>query len=154
MSLAVQDIEQMKRDFPVSSSSFFQRMMQQTKDMLRDHLSVQMKKERTFTVKRWRLGGGNMQEERNLQERNMREVFKMIKYKKLTGKSKDYSNLDWTEMSNSTSRLSLSKDLEEAKPSLLRRKTFTPKSSSNITTPYTHKKFFEELEAVSKTKEP
>ena len=84
----------------------------------------------------------------------MREVFKMIKYKKMTGKSKDYSNLDWTEMSYSTSRLSLSKDLDEAKPSLLRRKTFQPRGSSNIATPYTHKKFFEELEAVGKTKEP
>lgn len=40
LTLSFQDIDYMKRDFPFSSNTFFQKMMQQTKNLLTEHLDT------------------------------------------------------------------------------------------------------------------
>ena len=53
--LTANDIDFLKRDFPISSTSLFQKMIQQTKDLLKDHLyALQHFKEDKYTIRRFR----------------------------------------------------------------------------------------------------
>ena len=45
------DLDKMKRDFPVSSDSFFQKVMNQTKNLLSDHLyALKTNKEKSYQI--------------------------------------------------------------------------------------------------------
>jgi hypothetical protein len=54
----------MKSDFPLSSNNFFRRMMQQTKDLLNDHLvTLDGKNGQKFQIQRWRSPKKNEKED-------------------------------------------------------------------------------------------
>ena len=53
LSMTANDIEHMKRDFPISTGSFFRKMIEQTKHLLSDHLHTITHKENKFCLERW-----------------------------------------------------------------------------------------------------
>ena len=122
----------MKRDFPISSSSFFQKMMQQTKNLLTDHLMTLQHKDPKFALKRFRSGGKKDQKNmRTLQETNLSQVYHLVKEKQVLGDCNNYSSIDWTEDSHSTinNPKNESKEEEEEKKSKSSPK-LTPKRQS------------------------
>ena len=55
LTLNLNDLDHMKRDFPNSSELFYQKMMQQTKNLLKDHLAtLQSNRTHRYTIKQFR----------------------------------------------------------------------------------------------------
>ena len=75
--LSANDIDHMKMDFPISSQKFFKRILQQTKDLLKDHRYAlqHYRGNSKFSALRFRTRGRSS---RNLSELNMSSVFMMF----------------------------------------------------------------------------
>lgn len=111
--MTANDIEHMKRDFPISTGSFFRKMIEQTKHLLSDHLHTITHKENKFCLERWQSAGEN---HKSITEENVSKVFKMYRIKTMTNHSKQYSSMDWTrEKSESRNEDSKADALEEEK---------------------------------------
>ena len=86
MTLNLTDLDHMKRDFPDSSEQFYQKMMQQTKNLLVDHLAtLQSNRDYRYTIKQFRSPvkgeksavNKEKRDQRPLMEANMSQVAKM-----------------------------------------------------------------------------
>ena len=83
LTLTAQDIDYMKRDFPISSNYFFKRMMQQTKNLLVEHLdSLTNMRSPKYTLAHYASFAKISQKvNKTLGEENIRKVYNMMKDK-------------------------------------------------------------------------
>ena len=107
--LSAFDIDHMKLDFPISSQMFFKRILQQTKDLLKDHKYAlqHYRGDSRFSALRFRAKQGTM---RNLSELNMSSVFMMFQDRQIAVDEEPYSQLEWTDDSQSEASVESKKD--------------------------------------------
>ena len=82
--LSTQDMDHMKRDFPISTERFFKIQIQQTKNLLEDHLyALRNYREKQYAIDRFRRspmkGQSKKETDRKQVNYNMRQVIKLIK---------------------------------------------------------------------------
>jgi len=145
LSLAANDIEHMKRDFPISTSAFFRKMMQQTKNLLHDHLQTFTQKDRRLAISRW--SSAKTDVGRTQADDNMSKVFKMYRIKQMTNNSKQYSTIEFTEHT-SKSKIDMSANVEEVDK---KKSGGESSKAKELATPYLHKQFIETYISHDKT---
>lgn len=137
LSISINDIEHMKRDFPISTSNFFRKMIQQSKHLLTDHLQTMTDKDNKFCLERWQNKGQNA---KSIVDENVSRVFKMYRIKQMTNHSQQYSSMEWTkEKSESHNEESKAEQIEEEKEA--EKKKAKNKRSSNLDADYMHTEF-------------
>ena len=108
----MEDMDHMKRDFPVSSDIFFQKLMNQSKNLLSDHLyALKTYKSRQYEIHgRFRSPSPKKKGQKlhkTLADANVSQVYKLMndaRTKKLLGEDNlmpSHSNMEWTEDSRS-----------------------------------------------------